>query len=77
MEALDRILELLHDSQPHSLDEMNAQIPLPAEKLVFILDFLAEFGFIELKGENTEATITPSGLAFLELPSETLSANHF
>ncbi|MGB2728476.1 MAG: hypothetical protein WBD09_08360 [Halobacteriota archaeon] len=74
MKALDGILELLHDSQPHSLDEIKAQIPLPAEKLTPILDFLAELEFIELMRENPEATITPLGLSFLELPSETLSA---
>jgi len=76
MKALDRILELLQDSQPHSLDEIKAQIPLPTEKLTLILDFFAEFEFIELKDENSEATITPLGLSFLELPPETLPAKH-
>ncbi len=74
MKALDRILELLHDSQPHSLGEIKVQIALRAEKLALILDFLAEHDFIELRDENSEATITPLGLSFLELPSETLSA---
>jgi predicted transcriptional regulator len=74
MKALDRILELLQDSQPHSLGEIKVQIALSAEKLALILDFLAEHDFIELRDENSEATITPLGLSFLELPSETLSA---
>jgi predicted transcriptional regulator len=68
MKALDRILELLQDAQPHSLDEIKAQIPVPAEKLALVLDFLAEFKFITLL--DTEARITPLGLSFLELPAE-------
>jgi len=71
MIALDRILELLQDAEPHSLDEIKAQIPLPTEKLALVLDFLAEFKFIVLLGDETR--ITPTGLSFLELPAETLS----
>jgi hypothetical protein len=71
MKALDRILELLQDVQPHSLDEIKAQIPLPAETLALVLDFLVEFKFIVLLG--TEARIAPLGLSILELPAETPS----
>lgn len=71
MNALNRILELLQDAQPHSLDELQAQIPLSTEKLALVLDFLAEFKFIALL--DTEARITPLGLSFLELPAETPS----
>jgi hypothetical protein len=73
MKVLDRILELLHDERAHSLDEIRAHIPLSAEKLALILDFLAKFEFIELLGEHTEARITLFGLSFLDLPGETLS----
>ena len=73
IKALDRILELLQDAQSHSLAEIKAQIPLPAEMLVLDLDFLAEFKFIVLWGEKSEARITPLGLSFLELPAETRS----
>lgn len=68
--APDRILELSQDSQLHSLDEIKAQIPLPTEKLALILDFLAEFEFIELTGEGSKVKITPLGLAFTEHPSK-------
>jgi hypothetical protein len=71
MKALDRILELLQDAQPHSFDELKAQIPVPTEKIALVLDFLAEFKFIALL--DTEARITPLGLSFLELPAETPS----
>jgi hypothetical protein len=71
MKALDRILELLQDAQPHSFDEIKAQIPLPAERLALVLDFLAEFKFIALL--DTDARITPLGLSILELPAETPS----
>lgn len=71
MNALNRILELLQDAQPHSFDELKAQISLSTEKLALLLDFLAEFKFIALL--DAEARITPLGLSFLELPAETPS----
>lgn len=70
MKALDRVLELLEDSEWHSLDETKAQIPLPEGKFAPILRFLADFGFITLEGERSVAKIKPLGLTFLELPVE-------
>jgi len=68
MKVPDRILELLQDSQLHSVAEIKAQIPLSTEKFALILDFLAEFKFIELMSESSEVKIKPLGLAFLGRP---------
>lgn len=70
MKALDGILELMGDSEWHSLDEIKAQIPLPDEQFAPILCFFADFGFITLDGERSVAKIKPTGLTFLELPVE-------
>ena len=70
MKALDGILELMEDSEWHSLDEIKAQIPLPDVQFAPILCFFADFGFITLDGERSVAKIKPSGLTFLELPVE-------
>ncbi|GAH97474.1 unnamed protein product [marine sediment metagenome] len=64
----DKIVELLHNSRWHSVDELKAKIYLPPEKLASILDFLAKFYFIEFRGERekSEVKITQLGLSFLE-----------
>ncbi|GAH68140.1 unnamed protein product [marine sediment metagenome] len=73
----DKIVELLYNSRWHSVDELKAKIPLPPGKLAQlapVLDFLAEFYFIEFRGEGegekekSEVKITQLGLSFLELP---------
>ena len=72
MKPLDEILELLHDSQWHSLDEIRAQGSLPGDKANEIIRFLEGQGFIIIgidKGER-KAKIKPRGLTFLKLPPE-------
>jgi RIO-like serine/threonine protein kinase len=66
--VLDRVLELLQDSQWHSAQEIDGVIRLPEEKLSLILSFFAEFGFVSRKGEQDMVKIKPTGLEFLELP---------
>ncbi len=79
----DKIVELLHDSRWHSVDELKikAKNYSPPEKLAKlaklapILDFLAKFYFIEFRGEGekSEVKITQLGLAFLELPLDDMT----
>ena len=63
---LDNVLELLKDSQWHMIEEVKREIPLPEENLTKIIDFLHEYGFIDI--DNSNLRITPYGLKFLELP---------
>lgn len=67
MKYLDRALELLRDSQWHSIMSIKKEISLPDEKLNTIISFLQEHGFVEK--ENEKMRITSLGLRFLELSS--------
>jgi DNA-binding IclR family transcriptional regulator len=66
MKNLDRITELLRDSQWHSLEEIKQKVPLPEVTLNELLIFLQELEIIE--NDNGNLRITPRGLRFLELP---------
>ena len=69
MKRLDTVLESLHDSRWHSLDELRAHFSLSEDKLKKIIRFLEEEEFISFGEERGRAKINPLGLAFLELPS--------
>jgi hypothetical protein len=69
--TLDKILELLKDSQWHLTDELKAKpLFLSDEKLNEIIRFFEEYKFISFNKEEKTAKIEPLGLSFLELPSE-------
>jgi len=70
MKKLDRILESLHDSQWHPLDEIGAQFSLSEDKTNEIIHFLEEQEFITIDDERGRIKIKSSGLEFLALPSE-------
>lgn len=70
MKRLDIVLESLHDSQWHSLDEIRALFSLPEDKLKKIVRFLEEVEFISFDEERGRAKINSLGLAFLTLPPE-------
>lgn len=67
MKILDRITELLRDTQWHRLEEIKQEIPLPKAKLNELLIFLQELEVIEK--ENGNLRITGRGLRFLDLQS--------
>jgi DNA-binding IclR family transcriptional regulator len=67
MKDLDKILELMRDSNWHSLEELRKEITLPSEKLDNVLSFLQEQGFVDKEDEKLR--ITPAGLRLLELPA--------
>jgi RIO-like serine/threonine protein kinase len=69
MKPLDKILELLRDSQWHSLDEIKAHVSLPEDEFKKIIRFLEEQEFINLDKNRRRAKIKPAGLTFLELPT--------
>jgi predicted transcriptional regulator len=64
---LDTALELLRDSQWHSIMSIKKEISLQDEKFNTIISFLQEHGFVEK--ENQKMRITFSGLRFMELSS--------
>lgn len=68
MNAIDTVLEWLHDSQWHSLDELKGNVSLSDDEVKRIVTVLEENEFINLDGNKTKAKIRTSGLRFLELP---------
>jgi len=68
MKPLDKILELIHDSNWHSLDEIGSRVPLSEDKFEKVIAFLEENEFISLDDDNKSAKIKTLGLRFLELP---------
>ena len=66
MKELDTILELIRDSNWHSIGEIKRETSLPSETLDKILNLLHEQAFIDKESEKLR--ITPTGLRFLELP---------
>lgn len=67
MEELDSILELIRDSQWHSIEEIQGEINLPSDKLNEVILFLKEQAFLDK--QNGSIRITPAGLRLLELPA--------
>ncbi|SNQ58953.1 hypothetical protein [Candidatus Methanoperedens nitratireducens] len=67
MEELDSILELIRDSQWHSIEEIQGEINLPSDKLNEVILFLKEQAFVDK--QNGSIRITPAGLRLLELPA--------
>jgi len=66
MDNFENILELLRDSRPHNIEEINNMLSISPDKLNKSLRFLQEYGFIEK--ENETFIITDLGLKYLELP---------
>lgn len=65
----DQILQLLDDSSWHSVEEIENTISLPAEKSIFVLDFLVNSDFIEFSGmEKSKVKITDTGRELIKLP---------
>ncbi len=65
MKVLDNILEQLHDTQWHNLEEIKNNITLPSDKLNMMLSFLEKQSFIDVN--NGKLKITGLGLKFLNL----------
>jgi predicted transcriptional regulator len=68
MKPLDKILELVRDSNWHSLDEIGSRVSLSEDKFEKVIAFLEENEFISLDDDNKSAKIKTLGLRFLELP---------
>ncbi|MCZ7355788.1 MAG: hypothetical protein O8C66_07735 [Candidatus Methanoperedens sp.] len=67
MILIDRVLELLQNSQWHDIEEIKKEISAPEDTLNEILNFLQGQGYIIR--ENEKLRIKPKGLRFLELPT--------
>ncbi len=62
MYAIDEVLVLLEDGRWHNYAEISKKSGLRRTKLAALLDFLAEYEFIDLDAERREAKLTSSVL---------------
>ncbi len=62
------ILEYIKTGGWIVIEEISGRVEITPEKLIKILDFLSEFGFIGFDRDNARIRITDLGERFLELP---------
>ncbi len=62
------ILEYIKTGGWITIEETSGQVGIAPGKLMKILDFLSELGFIEFDSENAQIRITNLSERFLELP---------
>jgi predicted transcriptional regulator len=67
MILIDRVMELLQDSQWHDIEEIKKETSASEDILNEILNFLQGQGYIIR--ENKKLRIKSKGLRFLELPT--------
>lgn len=68
MDIIDKILEQLENGDWHKIDEISKNISLDPNRLLKLIEILAEIGFIKLRDD--EIAITPMGIDYLSLPEE-------
>jgi len=68
LEVSGEILEDIKAGNWTSIEEIIGQTDLAEEKLIKILDFLSEFGFIEFDSDKKRIRIDYLGKKLLELP---------
>ena len=68
LEVSGEILEDIKAGNWTSIEEIIGQTDLAEEKLMKILDFLSEFGFIEFDSDKKRIRIDYLGKKLLELP---------
>ena len=66
--VLDLVLELLQDSQWHTVKEINDELHLPNDELNQILRFFTKFGFIRHGDLEDTLKINTTGSEFVVLP---------
>lgn len=65
MSQIDDIFYVFGDGKWHEIGEIAEEVALAKSKVRKILDFLAEFKFIEFDGEKKKSRATPYGRKIL------------
>ena len=65
MSQIDDIFHVFGDGKWHEINEIANEVALPESKVEKILDFLAEFKFIEFDEEKKRGRATPHGQKIL------------
>ncbi|MBA7658520.1 hypothetical protein ES703_66476 [subsurface metagenome] len=63
MSKIDEVFQIFEDGKTHGVGEITKKVSLPEPKVRKVLDFLAEFGFIEYDGKGAKAS--PAGIGIL------------
>ncbi len=61
----DDVLCIFGDGREHGVGEVAKAVSLPEPKVRKVLDFLAEFGFIEYDKRKGKARASPAGMRIL------------
>ncbi len=67
-DVFDKFLELLADSQWHSLSDVTVAVSI--SDITPIVRFFTELNFISYRNDRSEVRINPLGSMFLELPHD-------
>lgn len=65
MSKVDEVFCVFEDGRVHGVGEMAKKVSLPKSKMRRVLDFLAEFNFIEFDRRRGKAKASPMGMRFL------------
>ena len=60
------MVDILKNGQWHTLEDITNKAKLPKLKTNKILEFLADYNFINLDSEHEKAKVTPSLMEFLK-----------
>jgi hypothetical protein len=66
MSAIDEILWLLKDGEWHDLNEITKKVALPKFKAEIAINFLGEYGFIQINENVKRVKLQLAMLEFLE-----------
>lgn len=71
LKEIDRLLEILADTEEHKLTELYRRVSLTPETIRTVIEFLKEHGLVKvfLKEDGIYVRITASGLDYLTLPT--------
>lgn len=65
MSKIDEVFQIFEDRKTHGVGEIAKAVSLPEPKVRKVLDFLAEFGFIEYDKRKGKAGASPAGIGIL------------
>jgi len=66
LQEINEVVGLIKDGQWHTLENIINKAKLPKLKTHKILEFLANYNFINLDSEHEKAKVTPSLMKFLK-----------
>jgi len=72
LKEIDRLLEILADTEEHKLTELYRRVSLTPETIRTVIEFFKEHGLVKvyLKEDGIYVRITSKGLDFIVLPAD-------